>query len=410
MSGKVFEYFCNLLKIGEADNFDYYFSDITRMFKVFGLDSWSVDWKKQKIVRSAISVLALFYVFEAFYILSCRYDFDFLLLVFIVAAPSAVLFIKLLMMIVHQNEFASLINLIRNDFWNFQDFDDEQGNLKKKLLQQGSRLMMFFVRFYTVQLMLSSLSYVLWPMFSLIFHSKFITPMKILLPGFENDAWGIDIGNYFFLLLYIIIFMPAIIGFDSLQPILVLQCAIQLKFLCKLIEPLKNQNEDTSHDVKKILKQVHESHIKLQAFVDETARIFSVGNFSQLLMSAFIIGFSIYAIATSPFREKVEVIMFTFAILFQLALFCYSGQHLSIKFEDFYDNLLQVCWHRFSKEDKRNFLIILNNVQQPVVIKTVFNSHLSMILFRNVSLEWFEIEIKIFTKYNRLVREHSHIT
>lgn len=34
MSGNFFKYFCNLLKIGEGDNFDCYFLDVTRMLRV----------------------------------------------------------------------------------------------------------------------------------------------------------------------------------------------------------------------------------------------------------------------------------------------------------------------------------------------------------------------------------------
>lgn len=200
----------------------------------------------------------------------------------------------------------------------------------------------------------------------------------------DNETWEVYICNYCIQVAFITLYGPAIIVFNSLQPILITQVAIQLNYLSSLLESLSDKNE-TKPDIKNIQRQIYESHIKLQTFVGETARIFSVGNLFQLFLSAFMIAFAIYAIAASPYGRSMDVFCYTLAVLSELAVFCYFGQVMSDKFKEFYDNLLQVQWYRFSNDEKRNFLIILHNVQQPVVVKTFFDIELSMIMYRNVS-------------------------
>lgn len=122
MSGKVFEYFCNLLKIGDGDNFDYYFADVTRMLRKFGLDSWSPDYKAEKVAKSAFLVLfGSYYVFEVFFVLMYRDDYDLLIQALFVAVPSAMYLIKFLMMFINRKKLAALTNQIRNEFWSVEE-------------------------------------------------------------------------------------------------------------------------------------------------------------------------------------------------------------------------------------------------------------------------------------------------
>lgn len=67
----------------------------------------------------------------------------------------------------------------------------------------------------------------------------------------------------------------------------------------------------------------------------------------------------------------------------QPVAYCFFGQHLTNKFEELYINVLEVRWYHFKGEEKRSYLIMLQNMQQPVVVRTPFNE-LSVVVFRNV--------------------------
>lgn len=180
MSKICFQSFYKLFKIDEVDNFDYYFSDITAVLQFYGLDFWDEDWKMRKVSRCVIPmVLMSFYVFEPFYILNHREGFDRLLQALLPAVPAATFIVKCLMMVKHRSELTSLINQIREDFWN----NKLDGSAKRKLLHRESRFMMLFVRFYFVQLVLCVSVFCIQPIIAMIVNHKFSTPLKIPLPG-----------------------------------------------------------------------------------------------------------------------------------------------------------------------------------------------------------------------------------
>lgn len=124
-------------------HFDYYLSDVTRIFRGYGLDFWSGDWEKRKIVRSVIPVLLLsFYVFEAFYVFKYYDDFDLRLHSLIPAGPSALYIVKFVMIFIKRKELKYLINKVRYEFWNFDlDVDGNGESLKRKYLLKGSQIM-----------------------------------------------------------------------------------------------------------------------------------------------------------------------------------------------------------------------------------------------------------------------------
>lgn len=173
---------------------------------------------------------------------------------------------------------------------------------------------------------------------------------------------------------------------DFFQPVSIIQCTVQINYLIQLVQPLTCINDENRNDVKRILQEVHETFVKLRAFVNKLSKIFAWIIFLQLLESVLDIAIAIYIGTTlSTGNKDFEIFIYALVIIFQLALFCFSGQHLTNKFKELYDNMLQVSWDDFTQGEKRDYLKILHSMQQPVVIRSHF-SELSLEVFKNVRL------------------------
>lgn len=213
---------------------------------------------------------------------------------------------------------------------------------------------------------------------------KLLTTYKLPMPGFTNETRPVYAMNYALQVSNIIsIGMPTAL-IDILQTAFYIQCGVQVSFLIELLKPLVDFKEDNSDEVKDILKKVYELHLNLKSFVAKTSGTFLVINTLQLFHSGFLLCVSVYLFSALPEAERtIEPFFFVLSIMSQLTVYCFIGQHLTNKFEELYDTMLQVCWYGLSKGDKVSYLIMLRNMQQPVVIRSLFND-LSVVVYRNV--------------------------
>lgn len=147
---------------------------------------------------------------------------------------------------------------------------------------------------------------------------------------------------------------------------------------------MKTLEDGSQCQTKSILKKVHHAHLKLKDFVEGTSRVYSVVNFFQLFYSSAFICVSIYIFATAPTgKGSLKTLVPAIAAMTQPVAYCFFGQHLTNKFEQLYINILEVRWYHFKGEEKLSYLIMLQNMQQPIVVRTPFNE-LSVVVFRNV--------------------------
>lgn len=217
----IFKFF----KSTEEGDFDFYFSDVTRITRSFEFNYWSPDWKLRRNLRSLVpGFFFVFYIFEAFYLAKdFRDDFDLMVKAISVAGPSLMFLVKVAMIFVNRDEIKSLISEIRDEFWNIDGVqavlpaegvrkrrpDDAMvahsskqdpaettegvvaKNLKKKLLLKGSRLMKMVIRLFLVQVVIIAVIYVAAPVIPMMLHSKFDTPFKLpLLGAFDSLFLG----------------------------------------------------------------------------------------------------------------------------------------------------------------------------------------------------------------------------
>lgn len=187
--------------------------------------------------------------------------------------------------------------------------------------------------------------------------------------------------------------------FDVMQLIFIIQCTLQLNYSSKLLESLKQIDDENRKDVKGILQQVLESHIMLRDFVNKMYTPFAVFVLLQLMQPSIDLAVSVYIVTSVPPEHRsLELFIYAVMIIYELGIFCFAGQYLTDKFEELYDNMLEVSWDDFTLEEKRNFLIILHNIQQPVILKTYF-TELSVVVFRNVSYTEFIDSLITSSKY-----------
>lgn len=209
--------------------------------------------------------------------------------------------------------------------------------------------------------------------------------LKCIFLGFFSQTWTAFIVNYTFQTVTITIDALLCGVFDILQAVLLLQCTYLIDYLVLLLEP-SNAIRDESSSTKSLLKEICETHSKLQSFVNNLCETFAVINFFQLVQSASFICISLYGLTTSTdFTENNIRIVLIIIVLNQIALYCFVGQHLTNKFEELYYKMVQINWYEFTREEKKAYLIMLHNIQQPVVVRTYCNE-LSLEVFGAVSL------------------------
>lgn len=200
--------------------------------------------------------------------------------------------------------------------------------------------------------------------------------------GFSATSWTIFIFDYVHQTIILIFGTALNISFDVCQATLLLQCTYQIDFVIKLLEPFTN--DEVNYNTKDIFRKVYESQLKLLKFVEETGRVYAVMNFSQVFQSSLLICISIYMFINATTDDNnSQTFVFVMVASSQSMFCCFVGQHLTNKFEEFHDKIVQTKWYQFNKEDKQRYLILLHKTQQPVVIRA-FTNELSAQAFGNV--------------------------
>lgn len=165
------------------ENFDHYLADVTKIFKIYGLHSWSADWKLQNACRLIFPVvIMLLYavVFEAHYLSHYRDNADLLLLSLLVTFGSETLLVKLFVIFLNRKNFREIVGTIRNDFWSNED---DVGLEKMKILTEGSRVMKLLMKTYSNLMSVVIILLISWPIISNVYYGRHDTPLKFPLPG-----------------------------------------------------------------------------------------------------------------------------------------------------------------------------------------------------------------------------------
>lgn len=272
--------------------------------------------------------------------------------------------------------------------------------------------MKYLVRLYVGDFLFTVTVYIIQPVFLFAFFSNIATPHKIPFPGFSTESpkspgtWIIYAINYCLQAIATLSVGIIASAVDMLLVVLMVQCVIQLNFLIKRLQPLakvgdlKEFQEFPDLKVDIILREVHDAHIVLKSFVSDVNQSFKFIVLLQLFYSGLYICVSVYLVTTMTEDRSIEPFALAFSANCELGVYCFVGQYLTNKFEKLSDTLASVCWYEFTKEEKKTFLVMLHNMQQPVVIKGDLNE-LSFEVFRNVSLPNQLISFKLdFNNYS----------
>lgn len=200
-----------------------------------------------------------------------------------------------------------------------------------------------------------------------------------------NETWAGFVFNWVHQTIVAFPVAALVSSFDVLQAVLLLQCTYMIDYLNVLLKPLTTSSDQHNESTMKLLKEVFETHLKLKSFANLCNKIHAVVNLFLLFESAGLMCVTIYNLTTAAADvDNITSILFAIVATCQPVLYCFIGQHLSDKFEELYYKMTEISWYQFTKEEKRIYLILLLNIQQPVMVRT-YVGELSLAVFVTVN-------------------------
>lgn len=166
----------------ETKDFDYFFSDISKILKFFSLDFWNSDWSLCKVLRLLIPIVLSFLyavVFEVIFLIYYQDYPDIILESLFVSGGTEMFLIKLATTLWNREKIVNFLKQIKNEFW----VCGENNDLKRKILLKGSRKMKLYVRIYIGLFMLTTTVCEIRPIIAIIFFGKFESPLLMAMPG-----------------------------------------------------------------------------------------------------------------------------------------------------------------------------------------------------------------------------------
>lgn len=167
-----------------VNNFDNFIINMAEIVKFFAIDLWIGKGKFQKFVSKvsllliALSMCGLY--FEAIHSSFCIFDdASAALTTIFIACEIEIVIVKLLTTRLKKNKISELFDLVRNDFWRFNDNEC----IKKKLIIQGSRKMKIIIKLYLSIFILVVIVSEVRPIIHVIMGSKSMSPLLIYMPG-----------------------------------------------------------------------------------------------------------------------------------------------------------------------------------------------------------------------------------
>lgn len=191
MFGRVKTIFNAFMASGDG-SFDSFIPDITEFSRFYGINFWSVDWKKERIAKSVFPLCIIFLysvAFAAYYFINFLDDLDLILHASMFGLQGSLLLVKLAMVVfVHREKILDLFDVIRRDFWNI----GEGEWLKKKILLDGSRRMRLLIRIIFMSYLTAITLYISAPVYAIVVYSRFDSPLKLPLPGKNQKQFSLS--------------------------------------------------------------------------------------------------------------------------------------------------------------------------------------------------------------------------
>ncbi|XP_037824580.1 odorant receptor 94a-like [Lucilia sericata] len=211
---------------------------------------------------------------------------------------------------------------------------------------------------------------VLWQ--PLLFFDSYELPFSIWTP-FD---WKLP-SNYWYAYFYELFAAPlsclSNCTTDMLLCYMMQHLALYFKFIGIRLENLATDEKQTNDVITKKLLTIIKLHLKLKSMSRSCGRIVSYSFLAQILLSGFVLCFSLYRLTNFNSKEDpvrfLSLIQYIVVMDLQIFLPCYYADKLTTESCDLANSIYNCNWPDMSPFNRKLILIYMQHLQQPVVIK-----------------------------------------
>ncbi|KAM7348097.1 odorant receptor 94a-like [Cochliomyia hominivorax] len=236
----------------------------------------------------------------------------------------------------------------------------------------------------TVNYIGCSLSVVGFGFAAVLFLSHYQLPFSYWLPFDWTDPL-----NYWYAYFYELITLPvACISnctSDMFFCYMMQHLALQFKMAALRLEKLGFQNINTNRETTEKLLVVIKLHLKLKRMSRSCERIISYPICAQILLSAFILCFSLYRLQNINALEDpvsfLSLVQFVMAMILQIFLPCYFSNKLTTESSLLLNSIYNSKWYEMSPHNRKLILMFMQYLQEPVILKAGYFFHIGLPIF-----------------------------
>ncbi|KNC23846.1 putative odorant receptor 94b, partial [Lucilia cuprina] len=160
---------------------------------------------------------------------------------------------------------------------------------------------------------------------------------------------------------------------DMLLCYMMQHLALYFKLIAMRLENLGNRKDEINSVVTKKLLTIIKCHLKLKSMSKSCECIVSYPILAQILLSAFVLCFSLYRLTNFNFIEDpvtfLSLIQYAMVMNLQIFLPCYYANKLTIESSRLTNSLYNCNWPEMSPFNRKLILMYMQSLQKPVVIK-----------------------------------------
>ncbi|XP_037824950.1 odorant receptor 94a-like [Lucilia sericata] len=184
-------------------------------------------------------------------------------------------------------------------------------------------------------------------------------------------------SNYWYAYFYELFAMPLTClsncTSDMLLCCMMQHLALYFKLIAMRLENLGNKKGEINSVVTKKLLTIIKFHLKLKSMSKYCERIVSYPILAQILLSAFVLCFSLYRLTNFNFIEDpvtfFSLIQYAMVMNLQIFLPCYYANKLTIESSRLTNSIYNCNWPEMSPFNRKLILMYMQSLQKPVVIK-----------------------------------------
>ncbi|KAM7348098.1 odorant receptor 94a-like isoform 1-T2 [Cochliomyia hominivorax] len=217
-----------------------------------------------------------------------------------------------------------------------------------------------------------SLSVVGFAFTAVLYLSRYQLPFSYWLPFNWKDPL-----NYWYAYSYELITVPVTCISNSTADMffcyMMLHLAMHFKVIAMRLEQLGFGKNETNSQVTRKLLTIIKLHLKLKSMSSSCEQIVSYPICAQVVLSAFILCFSLYRFQNFNALEDpgnfLSLVQFAVAMNLQILLPCYFANKLTIESSQLLNCIYNCNWYEMSPYNRKIIVIFMQYLQEPVVLK-----------------------------------------